>query len=119
MAIIFPSVGGRKLTKVVATNEGVQDYLRGLLFAMQAHAAANLLEHRSAGDAAIETDHGRVDWYLVLSDERGQKAAMSIEFGRAARVDEETGDAKGAMEGLFILHRATNLARGGRGKVRF
>ena len=41
-----------------------------------------------------------------VNDERGQKAAMSIEFGRGPN-----DDGKGAMEGLAILRRAVRMRR--------
>jgi hypothetical protein len=55
----------------------------------------------------------------VLSDEHGQKAALSIEYGRAAHIDEKTGEEKGAMDGLYVLHRATNLPPSRHSKIRF
>ena len=126
MATVYRSVGGKKLTKLTATMPGVQGYLRETVFEMQAKAAAELVEHRVDGDATIEVDHGDVDWYLVLSDERGQKAALSIEYGRQASkqeyIDPKTGEKKtrkiGASEGLFILAEATNLPKRKKGKVR-
>jgi len=118
MAEIYKSVGGRKLEKAIAITEEVQNELEAILFEMQARASVDLVEHRHDGHAQIEIDHGDVDWYLTLSDERGQKAALSIEFGRQAYVDPETGEEKGAMEGLYILHKATNLPRKRKGKVK-
>ncbi|GGK13220.1 hypothetical protein GCM10010124_02230 [Pilimelia terevasa] len=109
MAKIYHSVGGRKTSKVLAENAGVQDALERITFEVAANADVALQEHRAEGHATIEVDHGKVDWYVVLSDERGQKAALSIEYGRAAHIDPKTGERKGAMEGLYILHRATHL----------
>jgi hypothetical protein len=126
MAQVYKSVGGRKTSKVIATNEGVQDALERVTFEMALRAEVELLEHRAEGHAQIEVDHGDVDWYVVLSDERGQQAALAIEYGRAAGErtyrDPKTGEEKtrefGAMEGLFILHKATNLPRKRRGPVK-
>lgn len=119
MATIYRAVGGRRITKVLAVEAGVQDELARRAFEMAARAAANLAEHRSKGDAAIDIEHGDVDWYVILSDERGQKAALSIEYGRAAHIDPVTGETKDAMDGLFILHDATHLPRQHKGRVRF
>lgn len=119
MAKVYTRVGGRKLTKLIALNEGVQAELERRTFEIATRAEVDLIEHRADGDAAIEVEHGDVDFYVILTDDRGQKAALSIEFGRAARIDPETGREKAAMEGLFILHNATHLPRKRRGKVRF
>lgn len=118
MATVYRSVKGRKLTRVIALNEGVQSELEFKTFEMAVRAEEALIEHRQEGHAAIEIEHGDVDWYLVLSDERGQKAAMSIEYGRQAYIDPDTGEEKGAMDGLFILHSATHLPKKSKGKVR-
>jgi hypothetical protein len=119
MALVYRSVGGRKVTKVIANNEGVQDELERRTFEIAARAEVLLLEHRREGTAEIDIEHGDVDWYVILCDDRGQKAALSIEYGRAARVDPETGEAKDAMDGLYILHKATHLPVKRKGKVRF
>jgi Family of unknown function (DUF5403) len=74
----------------------------------EAHSAvarADLAGHRDTGAAEIVTTQGAVDAYSVLSDDRGQRAAMSIEFGR--RPNPRTG--RGGMVGLFVLHRAYGL----------
>lgn len=118
MAKVYRTVKGRKLTRVIALNEGVQSELDFRVFEMAVRAEEDLIEHRMEGHAAIEIEEGDVDKYLVLSDERGQKAAMSIEYGREAYVDPVTGEEKGAMEGLFILHKAAHLQVKKKGKVR-
>ncbi|MEU7570329.1 DUF5403 family protein [Micromonospora sp. NPDC049240] len=102
------------LERRMAKLDGVQDYLDELVFAMKAKADADLVLHRQDGHAAIEVDEGRIDRYLVLSDERGEKAALSIEFGRAGYIDPETGEVWGEMEGLHILANATGIPRKGR-----
>lgn len=63
-------------------------------------AQALLAAHRAEGHARIEVERGSIpDSFVVLSDERGQRAAAAIEFGRS-------GGPTGAMQGLFILRRA-------------
>ena len=59
-----------------------------------------LASHHHDGHARIERAHGDLDEYVVLSDERGLKAAMSIEFGR-----KPDARGRGGMAGLFILRR--------------
>lgn len=111
MAKVYRSVGGRPIQKVLAVNDGVQSSLEEYTLEIAVRAEEKLLQHHFEGHAAIEVDHGDVDWYVTLSDERGQKAAMSIEYGRKGYIDPETGEVWGEMEGLFILHDATNLPR--------
>ncbi|MFD6636767.1 DUF5403 family protein [Micromonospora chalcea] len=102
------------LERKIAKLDGVQDYLDELLFEMKAKADAELVLHKQEGHAQIEIDEGIIDRYLVLSDERGEKAALSIEFGRAGYIDPETGEVWGAMEGLHILANATGIPKKGR-----
>lgn len=111
MAEILKKVNGRKLTKIIAVHQGVQDYLEEVTFEIAVRAEEALIEHRQDGHSKIDVEHGDVDWYVVLDDERGQDAAMSIEFGRAGYLDPETGLVKGAMEPLYILTDATNIPR--------
>ncbi|MFG1602849.1 DUF5403 family protein [Actinoplanes sp. NPDC049265] len=108
----------RRATKQVAQNEGVQAELEARTFEIAARAEVELVRHRQDGDAEIDIEHGDVDWYVILSDERGQKAAMSIEYGRAGYTDPETGEQWGAMDGLFILHNAAHLPKGAHSKIR-
>lgn len=118
MATVYRRVNGMKLTKLLALNDGVQAELSRRQFEIAVRAEELLLEHRLEGHAQIEVDEGTVDKYVTLSDDRGDKAALSIEYGRAARVDPDTGIRHGEMEGLFILHRASNLPRRTRKKVK-
>ena len=108
----------RRAAKQVAVNEGVQAALEARTFEIAAHAEVELIRHRQDGHAEIDIEHGDVDWYVILSDERGQKAALSIEYGRAGYTDPETGELYGAMDGLFILHTAAHLPKDSRPKVR-
>jgi hypothetical protein len=71
----------RFINDKVSKHATVQGYLDELTFAMLAKAQEGLVDHRHDGDASVERTHAKVDWYVVLSDERGQKAALSIEFG--------------------------------------
>jgi hypothetical protein len=96
----------------------VQSYLDELTFAMLAKAQEGLVEHRRDGDATVERTHGRVDWYVVLSDERGQKAALSIEFGHGEYlrwVTPKNGDpyivTVPATQPTYILTNATRIPK--------
>ncbi|MFC0622818.1 DUF5403 family protein [Kribbella deserti] len=116
MAKIYNSVGGRKLTKHLAVEPGVQAELDARTFEIAVRAEEKLLEHRLDGHAEIDVEQGKVDHYVVLSDDRGDKAALSIEYGRRAYTTTRE-DADGnefeveipGMDGLFILHEAANL----------
>lgn len=110
----------------VARHKDVDAELNRRTFEVAVRAEQLLLEHRLMGHSEIDVVKGRIDYYVVLSDERGQKAALSIEYGREAgqdiRVNPRTGEAEvvewGASEGLFILARASHLPRKRKGRVR-
>lgn len=125
MATIYRSVKGRPIAKFIALMDEVQDELDNRTFEIAVRAEEALLQHRFEGHAAIEVDKGKVDRYVTLSDERGQKAAMSIEYGRSAYTVERTAPdgskyevEVGAMEGLFILHNAAHLQKKRTNKVK-
>ncbi|MFF8845502.1 DUF5403 family protein [Streptomyces sp. NPDC015127] len=115
-----------KTNEVVAKHADVQDELERRTFEVGVRAEQLLIEHRQDGHVEIDIEHGDIDYYVVLSDERGQKAALSIEYGREAGEyevrDPETGEMVtvpyGAMEGLFILARASHLPKKKKGKVK-
>lgn len=123
MAYVYKGIDGKKLEEYIADLPEVQGELRRETFHMATQAKALLAAHHHDGHAEIEVAKGDIDWYVVLSDERGQKAALSIEYGRRAGSYEKmvwdsvahrwkkTTVHYGAMEGLYILHRATNLKR--------
>ena len=118
MAVIYKNLGGRKLEKGLAVMPGTQAALHTDTLDIAWRAEKLLIEHHADWHSEIDVDHGDVDWYVILSDERGQKAALSIEYGRAAYVDPETGEERGAMEGLYVLHRASNLPKRRKAKVK-
>ncbi len=107
MAEVFKRAGGKKLEKFLALNEVVQDELEDSMNQIAGRASALLAMHRFDDHAAIETARGKVDRYVTLTDERGQKAAMSIEYGR------QPSERDRGMDGLFILHQAANLPKKG------
>lgn len=126
MAEIYRNMGGRSLEKGLAVMPEVQDYLDFATFEIAVRAEELLLQHRQEGHAAIEVENGKVDHYVILSDERGQKAAMSIEYGRSGytrtMVDKNGNQFQvdvGPMDGLYILHQAAHLRGGHKAKVKF
>ncbi|MFI6205911.1 DUF5403 family protein [Streptomyces sp. NPDC051041] len=124
MAEIYERSGKRQLERLVATLPGVQAELDEKRFEVAARAEALLLQHRQEGHARIDVADGDVDKYVILDDERGDKAALSIEYGRAESIvvkRRKDGtkylDVIPASEGLFILARAANLPKKRKGKV--
>jgi len=122
MAVIYKGIE-RKLAKM----DEVQADLEYRTFVMAVRAEELLAEHVQAmhggtggadvsgvGDSTIDVVHGDIDWFVVLNDEAGQLAALSIEFGRQA--DPENGIS--GMEGLYILTRATHIPIKRRGGIR-
>lgn len=126
MAHLYKRVGGRAFEQAIALNDGVQAELEARAFEIGIRAEQLLVAHRQEGHAEIVIEEGDVDKHVVLSDERGQKAAMSIEYGRAPGeievTDPDTGERymveTEGMEGLFILHRAANLPKKRKGRVK-
>ncbi|WP_372407208.1 DUF5403 family protein [Streptomyces luteireticuli] len=125
MATVYRSVGGRKLAKMLALEDGVQAELTARTFEIAVRAEEILVQHRAEGHSRIEVEEGRVDRYVVLSDERGQKAALSIEYGRqeytVTRTSRQGGEFEvtvPAMDGLYVLATAAHLPKKRKGKVK-
>ncbi|MER7111206.1 DUF5403 family protein [Streptomyces sp. NPDC000229] len=124
MAEVYNTVAGKKLEEYIARMPGVQRSLDEARFEVAARAEALLLQHRQEGHAHIDVEDGRIDKYVILDDERGKDAALSIEYGRAESIVVKTRkdgtkylDVIPASEGLFILARAANLPKKRKGKV--
>lgn len=119
MVYLIPEKPGKKggLAHIVASEDGVQAYMDDLIFEMGVRAEELLLDARmnptytGSLDSEIDIEAGDIDRYLILSDERGQKAALSIEFGRAPYKDDITGEKRAGMDGLFILTRAAGMKK--------
>jgi len=136
MAYLYSSVNGRRLTKAIALNEGVQAALEAKAFEIGVRAEELLQVHRADGIAHIELDEGDVDKYVILADSNSSNesetptesyanSAASIEFGRSAytvtRKDKFGNEFEvqvGAMDGLFILTQASNLPKKRRPRVK-
>lgn len=101
MAYVNKKVAGRDIEDWIAYQKPVHDALKRKNKAIAGRAKVLLAQHHHEGDAYIATEHGKLDYYTVLNDTRGQKAAMSIEYGR-----HPDAEGNGGMEGLFILRRA-------------
>lgn len=109
MAEVYYAAGGYQMEELIARHRDVQDWLDEAAGDIGRAARSNLAAHRDSGDAYIETHNGEIDRYIVLSDERGQSAAMSIEYGR--------GPGDGPMpfalgtQGTWVLHDAARLRK--------
>lgn len=101
---IYRRVKGQKLEKFVATMPGVQATLQAHAINYAATASRILSMHRHHGHSYITIEHGKVDWHVVLNDERGQQAAAAIEYGR---------EANGGSVGVYALHQAFGLGMKG------
>lgn len=112
--------------KIAAQHSATQGELENRAFEVGVRAEQILIAHRMDGHSEITVEHGDIDYYVVLSDERGQKAALSIEYGREAGEydvrDPETGEMVtreyGAMDGLYVLAEASHLPKKRKGKVK-
>lgn len=111
MAYVYKGWDGRPISEQIALLDGVQAVLEAKAFEIGVRAEEILLHHRQEGHAQILLMEGDIDHYVVLDDERGMDAALSIEFGRAGYIDPETGKVVGAMEPLYILTQAAHLPR--------
>lgn len=78
---------------------GVRAAVRANTERIAGRAEAILAQHRDEGDAEIDTAYGRVDGFVILSDEGGDRAAAAIEFGGIRRDGTP-------FAGLYILRRA-------------
>lgn len=99
MAAVF-----KNAHKIVARDKGVKAAVRAKADELGVRARAMLAEHRDTGTAKIEVTSGKVDSFVSLVD----AAAFPIEFGRAAYTTKD-GHEVGAMQGLYIIHRAAGL----------
>ncbi len=108
MAEVFKRAKGMKVEKVVALHERPQNWIDTEANRIGNRAKRNLAQHRHEGHAYIEVTKGDVDRWVTLNDERGQSAAMSIEFGRNATMNDE-GELSGGMRGLAVLRRAAGI----------
>ncbi|MCC2278893.1 DUF5403 family protein [Streptomyces sp. ET3-23] len=125
MAKVYQSLNGRKIEKLIAVNEGVQAELTARAFEIAVRAEEILVQHRADGHAEIDIEAGDNNRYVILSDDRGQKAALSIEYGRqesiVVRENKHGGkylDVIPEMDGLYILATASHLPKKRKGKVK-
>lgn len=71
--------------EMLAHHPDVQANLKRRASRVAERAAARHAAHRDTGDSYITLEHGDVDWYIVLNDERGLEHAWNIEYGQTDR----------------------------------
>lgn len=125
MAEIEPKINGREIGKWLAVHKGVQAALTEHAFEIAVRAEEILKQHRADGHAEIDIEAGTNNRYVILSDDRGQQAALSIEYGRkegfVLREDKHGNkwiDVLPAMDGLYVLATAATLPKKRKGKVK-
>lgn len=141
-AVIFNEVAGVKIEQLVAAHVKVQNRLDAEAFKGYIRAkgklstikARSVVDSYNEGTGAVEgksfiepVAKGAIDRYLILSDERGDGAALAIEVGRDAyiarpgqqRFSVEGRDPEGNVarivprtEGAYVLHSAFGLSPG-------
>ncbi|WP_165218182.1 DUF5403 family protein [Schaalia sp. ZJ1691] len=74
-------VTDKKMNDIVSKLPQVRGEVEAQTLRRASVAAARLAQHRDRGDAQIESFVAFTDGYIVLSDERGFKAAAAIEYG--------------------------------------
>lgn len=125
MAYIYKGVNGRNMAETIASLDEVQGEIWERTFEIAARAEALLVEHRAEGYARIDMAKGDIDGYVILEDvnrtnrKADANSALSIEYGRSA-YDVEVVNSEGevirtyevgAMEGLYILTKASHLPK--------
>lgn len=100
----------KKLNKLLAHLPEVNLEVRAVTRRGGRRAEALLAEHRHSGAARIDVEFGSTDGFVVLNDDRGERHALSIEFGRRDRIRDD-GSIEHGMEGLHVLRDAFPQAR--------
>lgn len=106
MAEVYQTINGRRMDDYVAHRNDVQGAVGYFGMLVYANAINNLNRHHDQYHATIEYERWDTDRAIILSDERGQKAAMSMEYGRGPQFD----GGRGGMDPLSILHDAAGLS---------
>lgn len=109
MSEVFRRVNGEKLERLIARTQEAQDGVRKKAEYRAARATLILKIHRHDGHSRIELRHGDIDYHIILNDERGQKAAMTIEFGRRGGGRDSTGRLIVPSEPVAPLRKAVGL----------
>lgn len=116
MARIYDSVNGEKLERYLASMPATQWEVENRALEIGMRAENLLKDHHVEDIAHIDVDSDGIDSEVLLvdsnvtnSETKFSNTALSIEFGRQAFIDPDTGERWGAMDGLYILTRAAHL----------
>lgn len=115
MATVYRRAGGYKLEKLIGKHEDVQNRMDEVAEHIRRRATAELAKHEDTGDSYIEAvgvGTKLPDRYITLNDERGQGAAMSIEYGRRPSYSEDGDLIDPGMEGIAPLRKAAAIHHG-------
>lgn len=100
---------GEKMVHLIARTKDAQKAVVSHGERREMKARATLAAHADTGASEIEGEHHNLDYYIILSDERGERAALSIEYGRRTVTRTKGGTRKvGQTEGVFALKAATS-----------
>lgn len=91
------------IADVIAHMPGVKRHVRDEAERRAARASAKLVEHRHDGHARVTTEPGVTDTLVTLDDDHGQRAALSIEFGRVGGNLDINGRVVTHMDPLHII----------------
>lgn len=78
-------MSGAELVQYLGFRKEAQDGLDKVASVIAGVAQAARLEHWDQGHSEILKESGSMDRFVVLSDERGLRAAAAIEFGRKGK----------------------------------
>lgn len=88
-------MSGAELVQYLGFRKEAQDEMDRVANVIYGVAEAARLEHWEQGHSEILKESGSMDRFVVLSDERGLRAAGAIEFGRTGK--------NGRVEGMKAL----------------
>lgn len=80
-----PGNSARKCNKKAAYHRETGFALKRAANELFANARRKLAQHTHSGDAEILLEKGKLDYFIVLDDSRGQRAAAAIEFGHTTK----------------------------------
>lgn len=80
---IYDYVNGQELEAYIAHLPGVHDAVgrKGRSIAGLAEAYLDTRPKHRTGKSRVVVEHGRLDTYVILDDERDERAAAAIEYG--------------------------------------
>lgn len=106
---------GANLEKTIALTLEAQLGVSAATDKVADRAKRILAAHEHDGHAEILVEDGKVDSYVVLSDDRGLGAAMTIEYGRKGDTEYRSGPRKGQpvapMDAVAPLRLAVGMGK--------